>query len=36
MCAVEDCNLEGVAFKDFGKREDIKTVYEWVCKYHEL
>ena len=35
MCAVKDCDFAGIAFKDFGRREDNKIVYQLVCKYHK-
>jgi len=34
MCAVKDCNFEGVTFEDWGKRENDKVVYQLFCKYH--
>ena len=35
MCSVYECNFEGVAFQDLGMRENGKTVYQLVCKYHK-
>ena len=34
MCAIKNCNFEGVTFVDFGKRENNYVVFELVCKYH--
>jgi hypothetical protein len=35
MCCIRDCDFEGVAFQDFGIRENGRIVYQPVCKYHK-